>query len=149
MASGSHCKEMDSPHRLPIFPLPQGSLYLKLFKSFAAFDCFAFWVSTPFLGPGTLMLKLKIMLSLNLNSFALSYLSGTAHLIYRAHFSSHRCRLRLDHHLLEEVHHLNRSGMVASFPIHYRHLARRRSHSRFGNRSLKVANATNLRSYQQ
>lgn len=95
------------------------------------------------------MLKLKIKLSLNLNSFALSYLSGTAHLIYRVHFSRHRCRLRQGHHLFEEVHHLNRSGMVASCPIHCRHLARRRSHSRFGNRSLKITNATNLRSYQQ
>lgn len=140
---------MDSPHRLPIFPLPQGSLDLKLFKSFAAFDCFASWVSTPFLGPGTLMLKLKIKLSLNLNSSALSYLSGTAHFIYRAHFSSHRCHLHRGHHLLEEVHHLNRSWMVASCPIHYRHLARRRSHIRFGNRSLKVVKATDPRRYQQ
>lgn len=80
------------------------------------------------------------MLSFSLNSQALSYLSVFFHL------DDHRRHLRRGRHLVEEVHHPNRSGMVASCLFHFRHLAHRHSRSRFGNQSW--VKAVSLRSYR-
>lgn len=74
------------------------------------------------------------MLSFSLNSHALSYLSVSFR-AQVAHLDDHRRHLRRGRHLVEEVHHPNRSGMVASCLFHFRHLAHRHSRSRFGNRN--------------